>query len=76
MARGGGATPIQVRSRLVKKEERVRVNGARVSDKKISVILKVFGQPLTSEVRCVTRTLLKCSFAVNELLSKIEPQKN
>ena len=29
-----GATPTQVRSRLVKKEERVRVNGARVSDTK------------------------------------------
>ena len=57
MARG--ATPTQVRSRLVKKEERVRVNGARISDtksaisgSKISVVLlKVFGQSLTSEVR-------------------------
>ena len=39
MARGGGATPTQVPSRLVKKEERVRVNGARVSDTKSAYYL-------------------------------------
>ena len=38
--RGGGATPTQVRSSLVKKEERVRVNGARVSDTKSAYYLR------------------------------------
>ena len=46
-----GAIPTRVRSHLVKKEERVRVNGARVSDAKSGYYLRFFGQPLTSEVR-------------------------
>ena len=40
MARGG-ATPTQVRSNLVKKEDRVRVNGARASDTKSAYYLRV-----------------------------------